>query len=82
MAVGLLIILTSDYVTKQSGKTEILQQKTYVKVGLLALTRPNWIGCAGQISSAARKQKEEGGGLSSSRFYSPLTREDICKFVN
>ena len=69
VAAGFLIILNSDYLTKQSGRTKILQQKTYVKVGRLALTRPYWIGCAGQISPAARIQKEEGGGLSSSRFY-------------
>ena len=31
----LLIILTTDYVIKLSGKIEILQQKTYVKAGLL-----------------------------------------------
>ena len=52
--------------TKQSGKIEIIQQNTYVKVGLLTLVRLNWTGCASQISPVARKQKEEGVVLSSS----------------
>ena len=38
---GLLVILTSDYMAKQSGRTKILQQKMRIKVGLLALMRPN-----------------------------------------
>ena len=52
------IIMTNDCVMKQSGKTEILQQKTYVKVGLVALTRPNCTGSTSQIIPTARKQKD------------------------
>ena len=37
----LLVILTSDYVAKQNGRTKILQQKTYIKVGLLVLMKTN-----------------------------------------
>ena len=38
---GLLVILTSDYMAKQGGRTKILQQKMRIKVGLLALMRSN-----------------------------------------